>query len=377
MLWPAVAIWLAARAFGTSVGLLANTLHRSVDPRYAGSGSYFRLFMHWDSGYYVAIIQHGYFGSHIAGTAQAFFPGYPVVAKGVAEVISGGRITPLSIEVALWLVTTVASLGVALLIWTLANEVGGRRVALAATVLFMFSPYSVFLLASYSEALFLVFAIGAWLCGTRQQWLFAGLLCAAASFTRINGLFLFIALLVMFGQQFRQQRRPLLSRDLVGLCFGPVGLVAYFGFLAAKTGHLNEWQRQEQLGWGRRAQWPWQTAVHTVGKALNATSPDRRVQFALDLVFVAIAVIAAVLFLRGRQYAEATLIVATLVSLMTSYTYVSAARYELSFFPIFIGLADYATAAGRSRTLLRVVFALCVILAVYNTSAFSLGYWAD
>ena len=160
---------------------------------------------------------------------QSFFPGYPAAARGVAEIITFGAPVDPALTVAMWLVSAVASVTAAVLLWRLVQEEYPPGVARWATVLLVTGPYSVFLFADYSESAFLAFAVAAWYCAVKHRWALVGVFAAAATFTRINGVFLVAAMLVLYVQQRRRNGAPVIAAALWWLPVACTGIAAYFG----------------------------------------------------------------------------------------------------------------------------------------------------
>lgn len=151
----------------------------------------------FDAGHFESIATGGYTDpGDLTPIRQAFFPGYPALLR-VVSLVTTGAVDVRGTHVAAFLVTTLASLAATILVFRIAEEQFGRRAGALAALLLMAWPSSTFLTIYYSESLYLALATGAWYCATRRWWWVAGVLCAAASFTRINGVFLAVALLVM------------------------------------------------------------------------------------------------------------------------------------------------------------------------------------
>lgn len=374
LLWGGT-LWLASRVFITSIAFLTQYLRPDNGLIGSSSSWLFRVLFHWDSSYFRGIALHGYFSDNSASSWPAFFPGYPLAARGVALAIDPSGPGAQAVAIGMWIVPLVASLAAAVLLFRLADARLSGTGAIKATALFVFWPYALFLVASYSEALFLAFAIGAWLCGTRDRWLAAGLLAAAASVTRPNGVFLAAALLVMYLVRQRSSGRPVVTWKLGAVAIGFSGAVAYFVYLFSVTGSFLVWTRS-QAEWNRSLEWPWVTLVQTAGRMLYASSLDRKIQFGLDLVFAALLVAAIIYFVRTRRWPEVTYLALTAVSLMTSLSYVSLARNTITLFPIVIALAGVLQPPGRRR-LYWVVLAVSALVLAFNTRQFALGLWAD
>jgi hypothetical protein len=340
-----------------------------------GAG-FFGALHHWDSAYFLNIAGHGYFPPGAESSIQAFFPGFPLLSRAVSDALTLGASTELSLIVAMWLVGSLASWGATVVLYRIADEQAFERVALLTAVLFLAGPYSVFLFANYSESLFLLFAVAAWYCGLKDRWQLVGIFAAAATFTRINGVFLVAALLVMYLLRRRRAGLPLASRTLCWLPVACAGIAGYFLYLLINTGDPVAWLHAERAGWGRGFGWPWEAFYQTAGRVLFASTVDRRVQFGLDIVFVAAIVLAIIVFLRRRQWPEVTYLGLTVLACATSFTFVSVARSSVTLFPIAILVAQ-TILGGRSRLARLILLVAWVTLFVVNTLLFANGYWTD
>jgi hypothetical protein len=296
----------------------------------------FRLFYHWESVYSAHI---GYFGSGWLTTWQAFFPGHPAAARIGAMGFGGARPSIAQIQVGLWVVAAIGSLVAPVLFWYLVSQSHGRRIAIAATVLFLAGPYSLFPIASYSEVLFLAFALGAWALARRGFWVWGGIPSAAASLTRISGLFL-VAALVVLDIRSHQGRGLNYRGGAIGLAVsGFSGTGLYFLYLWVRTGNLFAGSTAETLGWDRSTHLPWATFSETLTNALVLPKFDDRLHAWLEIVFAVLLVLASVLLIHRRLWAEAVMVGLTLLTLMTSASYLSLARTSVALFPVPILLA--------------------------------------
>jgi hypothetical protein len=374
-------VWLVGKVFVVGVALIAQLSlphHGAV----ARNGAwYFQLLFRWDSGYLKSIAQTGYFSPHSNPKWIAFFPGYPGLSRGVAETIdpgvwvSGHAPGPAAIVFAMWLVSMVASLAAAILLFRLVDGRLGQPGAFAATALLVFGPYAFVLSASYSESLFLALAIAAWSFGCQNRWFAAGWLAAAASLVRPNGLFLASALVVMYLVRERPEGKRRIDRDLVGVGLGFAGIGGYFLYLLAQTGSIAAWTGAQAV-WGRSLQWPWTSLYETAGRAVLASSLDRRIQFSLDLLFALGLVLAILWFWHRRRWPELAFAGLTAAALMTSFSYMSLARNTVTVFPIVIALAA-SRQRPRTRWLYWIALAAGAALLIFNTYQFALGRWAD
>ena len=218
-------------------------------------------------------------------------------------------------------------------------------------------------------------AISAWYCGLRDRWWLAGLWCGCAGLVRINGLFLLAGLIVLYVQHRRRSRRPVLNPGVLWLAPAAAGVVGDSGYLTLRTGDFFAWNTAQSAGWGRRFGWPWEAFYQTAGRVLFASTVDRRLQFAFDLVVAGLMFGAVAVWVRRRQWAPAVFAGTMLVALTTSFTFVSLARNSVTVFPLVVLLAGALVPARP--WVRRLVLGACIGLFALNGTLFALGYWTD
>src|SRR3954468_9737466 len=148
---------------------------------------------HWDAVWYLSIADSGYGDTH--SPRAAFFPLYPLLARGLGEVAGGSRGAVL---VASYAVALAAFLAALVLLHRLAALELGRRVADCTLLLLCAFPASFFFGAPYSESLFLLASVGAFLAARKGSWAWAGVAAAAASGTRSAGVLLLVPLVILY-----------------------------------------------------------------------------------------------------------------------------------------------------------------------------------
>ncbi|KAI8848723.1 GPI mannosyltransferase 2 [Chytridium lagenaria] len=114
-------------------------------------------FIRWDSIYFLAISQREYVYEH----EHAFFPGYPMLNRILAFVMTGSGKTPsaLVFGVAGVIVSNAAFLFAAIFLYRLSLMVLKHKgIAGVSAILFCLNPASIFMSSMYSESLFAAFA---------------------------------------------------------------------------------------------------------------------------------------------------------------------------------------------------------------------------
>ena len=338
---------------------------------------------HWDAVWFLGIADTGYESAESPRTA--FFPLYPLLTRGVAE-LGGGSNGALLI--AAYLVSLAALLGALVLLHRLTSIELGRRAAGPAVVLLCVFPASLFLGAPYSESLFLLCSVGAFYAARTGSWAWAGAAAGAASATRSAGLILLLPLVLIYlygprsdrsgeggslrGRGWLASLRPVhaVRRDFAWLALAPAGLLAYAAWLGVAHGDAVAFLDAQDF-WGREFAGPlvgvWDGAsaaldglrqllsgsTETVYFEQAGGDPMRVAAINLMLFgFLCFGLVATVGVLRRLPFAYGAYMVAALM-LPLSYPVepqplMSLPRFLLVLFPIFMWLA--ATAEERGAT---------------------------
>jgi hypothetical protein len=207
----------------------------------------------WDGQWMLTLADHGYsnipatladaHGEHLADTAYAFFPGYPIIVRMIAE-IPGVSTYAAAIftSVVCGVVATVAAYRIgrwcALRTWPSDGE-RGERAGLLMAVLFAATPMSIVLTMAYTEAIYCALAGWALWFILEKRWVAAGLLTMCAGLTRT------IAVLVIAAFLHRRDG----WRPWVGMALAPLGWLAWMIAVAVRTGTPFGWFRIQSNGW--------------------------------------------------------------------------------------------------------------------------------
>jgi hypothetical protein len=326
----------------------------------------------WDSAWFLRIAEDGY-GSAPERT-PAFFPLYPALVAGLGRVLGGHfLLAGLAISMA-------AAAGAFALLFRLAEARlgadGARRTVLYVAVF----PVSLFLGAVYSESLFLLLALGAFLLAQRGSWLGAGTAAGLALLTRAFGLALLPALALL------AWRSPDRRRAFTGLAVAPLLAAAYplvlwrqidepWAFLDAQ----DSWNRR--LTWlgplqgvwdGARAAWAGvrQIVVGADGRIYWPIADAEPLHAAMVnlsafLYLVLFSVLTVVAWRRfGAPYGlfAALSLLLPLSVPSERWPLLSLPRFGLIVFPLFLALA--AVAGGRPRLHAAIVAVSALLLGV-------------
>ncbi|SCF79835.1 Mannosyltransferase (PIG-V) [Streptomyces sp. Ncost-T6T-2b] len=249
----------------------------------------------------------------------------------------------------------------------LPEEGAGHRTA----VLFLLSPCAVFLAAGYTEALFLAFALPAWLAAMKHRWALAAVLTTFGTAVRVSGLFLAAAIGLLFLLSARAGRR---WRSAGWTLLPALPPAAYSWYLHAHTGDWMAWKHAQERGWYRTFHPPWEAWANTWTGAFGGTqSTGYAFMFQAELAAMVVGLALVALLVRRRRWPEAVYVALSLWALGTSYWYTSVPRATLLWWPLWIGLAALSLRWPWFRTAY-----LCVAAPVTTLVAltFLTGRWA-
>lgn len=335
-----------------------------------------------DSGWFISIAEHGYQRN---GSA-VFYPLYPL-SVGLLGRAFGGYYIAAGIVVSL-----ACCLGAFVLLYRLALSRLGADGARRALLYLAVFPMSLFLQAVYSESLYLVCCVGAFVLAERRNWLGAGIVTGLAMLTRLAGVAL-LPPIILLAWRSPERRRALASLVSAPLLAGlyplwlQLKLHAPFAAIANEAGwnrHVSPagplgglwhglqaaWAGIEQVATGETTHTFWPRAVG--GDPLHVAAHNLE-DFAFLAVFLWLGVEAWRRF--GAPYGVFVLgsLVIPLSVPTSGYPLVSMPRFCLPLFPAYLALAAITTNGRRERIIL---VASSLFLAA-ATVEWSVGQWVS
>jgi len=332
----------------------------------------FGNWLQWDGWWYVAIARHGY--SYRPGhmSAVAFFPVYPLVVRLVAIPVFG------NVPVAALVVSTACGLAALLLFHRWCMRRLGPAAALLAVTALAFYPYAWFLYGTaYSDALFLVFVLGAFLALEADRTVIAGSLGALATATRPTAVVVVIGLVAVAldrrgmigGRRPRSRLRPADGAVLLSIS----GLAVWCAWLAIRFGNPFAFIETEgSRGWNQAP------GPHTWFKSAFLDHLHRWpasgwlplvVQGMVCLGFL--AAVPAVSRRFGRGYGIYVFATALIPAVSTS-DFMGVGRYLLPAFPVFALVGAWLE---RHRIAQRIVPVMSATALIAGTALFATGYY--
>ena len=381
-LWTRAAIWAAALF---SLFVFVPNRHPRADvwdiPALTHDlGAVTDVWARWDSVWFLGIAEHGYAR---AGSA-AFYPLYPGAVGLVGRVFFGHYV------LAGIVVSLAAAFGAFLLLDRIGEERlgadGGRRAVLYLALF----PFALFLQSVYSESLYLLLTLAAFVLAERGRFLGAGIVTGLALLTRPAAVALLPALaLLAWAQRDR-------LRALAGLVVAPLVFAAYPLYLWQAKG--DPWQfLDDQRRWSRhlspagpfggiwdglRAGWAGVEQLasgshtHPYWAPVTNTDPIRAATLNLEtLAFLVLFVVLTVIAWRrfGAPYGLfAALSLAIPLSVPSErWPLLSLPRFGLTIFPLFLALA---VVGGRPRVHTAIVAVSSLLLGV-SVAQWALWQW--
>jgi hypothetical protein len=216
-------------------------------------------------------------------------------------------------------------------------------------------PSGFFLLAGYTESLFLALALGTLLAARKQRWWLAGLLGMLATMTRLQGAALALPVLWEGWKSMRGSRgRELVLRGvniLVALAPIPISMVVFSLFVHFGLGADWPWNTLT-TNWHLRWAAPWEGVVGTLRAMAHARTDANQVSRFFD-VFLTLWFV--FLFIYGLRRLPVSYLLFSLVlflpavtKILDNNTFMSVSRYLLPIFPLFI-MHDQVTQPRSAR----------------------------
>ena len=283
-----------------------------------------RMVMVGDAWFYSQIASEGY-EPRVDATPRAtwaFFPLFPLLTRAI----------PAPFPIAALLLSNLAFAAALFLVAATGLRLGASAETVERAVFFIaFFPASYFFSLPMTEAVFLCLSATAFYFAASDRWWAAGLAGALAAATRLTGVLLLPALVLLP----LQQRRSL-SRQQLWLLLIPTGTVAFMAYMDRLTGDPLAFVSVQRL-W-HRGQW---SMSFSTGSAWN---------FALLNAAAALfLIIAAVAMLRRREWSYAAYTLLAVALPLSTGTVQSVTRYAVVVFPAFLWLAGWAGTRHRER----------------------------
>ncbi len=205
-------------------------LLRDIDPRHWGPSFFlFGPWQRWDTNWYLQIAQSGY---SIGNGTTNFPPLYPLLVGTLGRLLLGQYM------LAAQLVSNLAYIVALVYMYRLTTVLFSVEVARRSILFLATFPTAFFLVASYTESLYLMLVLAAFYYGEKRRWLLVAGLAALASITRLQGAVLVLPLAYLYWQQRGFNWRKL-DRAGIALLLAPASLGFYMLYVYFGLGDYN------------------------------------------------------------------------------------------------------------------------------------------
>jgi hypothetical protein len=351
----------------------------------------------WDATWYAGLVQNHYVYDPAlqGGSNVSYAPLYPFLLWLVSGVLGWitfgwdwGDPNYGTIVAGGFLISNVAFFfALALLIQLLRPRFGWRGASLVALGLASL-PLALFFSAIYTEGLFLLLVVGAFLVARSSwpnRWLLAGLLGMLASLDKFAGALLFPALAVEYMSQRGWSWRKVRA-DAAWLALIPAGILLFLGFLWFRFG--SPWVLNDSMlkGWDHKPSFflgtYWESGVRLWESFTGTWTGDvdpvlyygngSRLYLILDLLMPIALIAGAALAWRHVRSSEWTFLVLGLIYPLSTNITFSLARYML---PLWPGLIWLGTLRGRARWVAGVLIVLSLGMLFWCSRIYGSARW--
>ena len=274
--WPIVVVTRPAVLLVGYLAVASIGFPEGAPPIRVSDNEALNLPLRWDTGWYLNIAMEGYQWSAEAEGQQniAFFPAYPLITEGVANLLGAQTVFRLPLDrpprlamerfqqffLGSALLVSLLAFGWGMVwLYRLAREHLDEQSAGAALLLMAAYPFAVFFSAAYTESLMLLAVVAAFYQCRHEKWIAAAAWGLLAGLTRPNGCLLAGPLAVIGVRQWLARRASGVAREELvrhALATGAVaamplvGMLIYSGFIYSLTGDPIAW-RAAHTAWGR------------------------------------------------------------------------------------------------------------------------------
>lgn len=347
--------WLAVKPYLSNSRLNAPEMFGGFDiPRSFPADALLGVWPRWDAINHLNLALRGYFD--LPEGHSIFYPFYPILTRLCTELIGGNVI------LAGLIVSTVAAFAAFVGLYQLADTFYGPEAAQWSVLALASYPTALFLVAPFTESLFLALTIGAFLASYQQRWWLAGLLGFLASLTRGPGMLSALPIAITAFQHWRTTSTPFSGRRITSI--GVALILPVAGGLAF-------------ILWRDLAGFP--PVVETLRQysGLEITNPVSGLLAAItqwlrvrDFI-TTLDLLSALLFIgltgvmafhpRWRKSEWLIYVVVNLILFLSKQSFVASSlqslpRYVLILFPIFIMIGDWLAQQNR---LTRFIYITC------------------
>jgi 4-amino-4-deoxy-L-arabinose transferase-like glycosyltransferase len=297
------------------------------------------VWLRWDALHYLHLAKLGYL--QLSEALSTFYPLYPMLIKWIAY--------PLGNEYLLagLILSTIATVAVFMSIYWLGKYHFGSETATWSLIALASYPTALFLIAPFTESLFLALTMGAFIAAYQGRWWLTGLLGFLASLTRGPGMLTIFAFSWIALDYLRQNRTIKITRWLISRGFWlSLPLLGSFSFLiwrsAAGLPPLTEIHE-------RYSGFRWTHPLNGFLTAIQQWIKIRDFPTTLDLLSLIAFLILLACMIKTKRWRKPEWLLymgANLLLFMSKESFIassiqSTSRYVLVLFPAFLLIGEW------------------------------------
>lgn len=307
----------------------------------------------YDASWYATIAEHGYDAGPFDASVQhnwAFFPLHPMLWRAAAWITGEFPLTGIVLANLFFFLALIVvhRLALALQFDTLTAD----RAVLALALF----PVSYFFALPWTESLFLLLSASCFLSALRERWWLAGIFAALAATTRITGLFLLPALVILLWQARGRTRRS----AWLALALAPLAFAGFALHLHDVTGDALAFMHIQ--GAFSRPAHPTFEAVEWAVRRWDWIIQGWNFRW-LNAAAMLAGLAAAVWFAWRRQFALAIFLALGLAAPLNTATVMSGARYAMGLFPFALAIGAWSARRHVEIALWTICAALLALMS--------------
>lgn len=331
----------------------------------ASRGEISRLFLapwyRWDTVHYLQIAEQGY-SAHLENTVWP--PLYPELIRLFALVFQPPMLAAI-------VVANLAAIVALFLLYWIVSDTWGEQVGRHVMVWTVIFPSGFFLLAGYTESLFLALALATLLAARKHEWWLAGAMGALATMTRLQA----VALALPVLWEGYKYIRPCRGRDLyyraanvlAATALMPAALAGFSLFVHFRLGADWPWNTLS-ANWHLHWALPWTGIIGTLQAMSHSFTDLNQVSRFFDVCLTLWFVFLLIYGLRRLPVTytlfSLVLFLPAITKILDNNTLMSVSRYLLPIFPLFV-VQDFVTHPRSARIFIALCMLAGQVLLVY------------
>lgn len=310
--------------------------------------------LRWDASHYISIAEHGYQTVGDARNFIVFLPLYPFFIRLFNYIFRNYVISA-------YIVSYVSAVLSGYFLYLLVKNDSDESTAFRALKYYLIFPFSFFLFIPMSESLFMLFLLGAVYFARKKKWLLSGAFGYCCALTRMPGVFVAVPVFIEAAHDLFKNIRNKIRSNIVyinpykdlwakitGLFMIPMGFVTYLYINYSVHGEWLKFLEFQKNHWHNEAQ-PFYETLKTTVSCLLSDSYDLTFKLGVSIPNLLMFIIGVVILWYGIAKMRVSYVAFLVVYILTTYSpswLLSAGRYMIGAFPIYIAFAQMTKRKG-------------------------------